>query len=52
MPLSPRHHSELDIPERTYDDKIVTFLGRITMQKGPEYFIEAARMVLSRMPWW
>ena len=24
------------------DEKIVTFLGRITMQKGPEYFIEAA----------
>jgi glycosyltransferase involved in cell wall biosynthesis len=48
--VEPPSHSELDIPERTYDDKIVTFLGRITMQKGPEYFIEAARMVLSRMP--
>jgi glycosyltransferase involved in cell wall biosynthesis len=30
------------------DDKIVTFLGRITMQKGPEYFIEAANKVLKR----
>ena len=29
-------------------DKIVTFLGRITMQKGPEYFVEAAASVLSR----
>jgi glycosyltransferase involved in cell wall biosynthesis len=48
--VEPSQHSELDIPERAYDDKIVTFLGRITMQKGPEYFIEAARMVLSRMP--
>ncbi|HNV67889.1 MAG TPA: glycosyltransferase family 4 protein [Bacteroidales bacterium] len=48
--VEPLHHSELDVPERAYDDKIVTFLGRITMQKGPEYFIEAARMVLSRMP--
>jgi glycosyltransferase involved in cell wall biosynthesis len=47
--VEPLHHSELDIPVRAYDDKIVTFLGRITMQKGPEYFIEAARMVLSRM---
>ncbi len=28
------------------DEKIVTFLGRITFQKGPEYFIEAARKVL------
>jgi len=27
---------------------VVTFLGRITMQKGPEYFVEAANMVLHR----
>lgn len=31
------------------NEKIVTFLGRITMQKGPEYFIEAAHQVLRRM---
>jgi glycosyltransferase involved in cell wall biosynthesis len=30
------------------EDKIVTFLGRITMQKGPEYFIEAANKVLKK----
>ncbi len=30
-------------------DKVVLFLGRITMQKGPEYFIEAARLVLQKM---
>lgn len=29
-------------------EKIVTFLGRITMQKGPEYFVEAAALVLQR----
>nr|WP_320119844.1 glycosyltransferase family 4 protein [uncultured Marinifilum sp.] len=29
-------------------EKIVTFLGRITMQKGPEYFVEAANQVLKR----
>ena len=29
-------------------DKVVTFLGRITMQKGPEYFVEAASRVLSK----
>jgi glycosyltransferase involved in cell wall biosynthesis len=34
--------------KRGMDDKIVTFLGRITMQKGPEYFIEAAYKVLKR----
>lgn len=31
------------------NEKVVTFLGRITMQKGPEYFIEAAHKVLQRM---
>jgi len=31
------------------DEKIVTFLGRITMQKGPEYFVEAANKVLQKM---
>lgn len=31
-------------------EKIVTFLGRITYQKGPEYFIEAAAKVLKRYP--
>jgi glycosyltransferase involved in cell wall biosynthesis len=30
-------------------DKIVTYLGRITSQKGPEYFIEAAYKILKRM---
>jgi glycosyltransferase involved in cell wall biosynthesis len=30
-------------------EKVVTFLGRITMQKGPEYFIEAAYKVIKRM---
>jgi glycosyltransferase involved in cell wall biosynthesis len=28
------------------DEKIVLFLGRITMQKGPEYFLHAAKKVL------
>lgn len=34
--------------EKPLNDKIVTFLGRITYQKGPEYFIEAAEKVLKR----
>jgi glycosyltransferase involved in cell wall biosynthesis len=35
-------------PQASLDkkDKIVLFLGRITMQKGPEYFLAAARKVL------
>ncbi len=30
------------------DEKIVLFLGRITMQKGPEYFLLAAKKVLEK----
>ncbi|WP_080903889.1 glycosyltransferase [Parabacteroides sp. Marseille-P3160] len=39
----------LSIPNKKgVKDKIVTFLGRITMQKGPEYFVEAAAKVLNK----
>lgn len=37
----------LDV-QRGVHDKVVTFLGRVTYQKGPEYFIEAAAKVLKR----
>jgi glycosyltransferase involved in cell wall biosynthesis len=30
-------------------DKLVLFLGRITLQKGPEYFVYAAKKVLDKM---
>jgi glycosyltransferase involved in cell wall biosynthesis len=33
----------------TQTDKVVLFLGRITMQKGPEYFLQAAKKVLEKM---
>ena len=29
-------------------EKIVTFLGRVTFQKGPDYFVEAARKILEK----
>ena len=35
--------------KKGFDEKVVTFLGRITLQKGPEYFIEAAYKVLQVM---
>jgi len=35
--------------KKGFDEKVVTFLGRITLQKGPEYFIEAAHKVLKAM---
>ena len=41
--------SENHLIEKGFDEKVVTFLGRITLQKGPEYFIEAAYKVLQVM---
>jgi len=35
--------------KRGITDKVVTFLGRITLQKGPEYFVQAAYKVLQKM---
>jgi glycosyltransferase involved in cell wall biosynthesis len=50
-------HNAVDFSEKTMteidrniDEKIVTFLGRITFQKGPEYFIEAASKVSKCLP--
>ena len=40
----------LNLPKRKSKEKVVTFLGRITMQKGPEYFVEAAAKVLASTP--
>jgi glycosyltransferase involved in cell wall biosynthesis len=36
-------------PSSGKTDKVVLFLGRITMQKGPEYFLRAAKRVLEKM---
>jgi glycogen synthase len=36
--------------KKAADRKCVLFLGRITFQKGPEYFIEAAARVLEKLP--
>ncbi|MBD5288574.1 MAG: glycosyltransferase family 4 protein [Bacteroides sp.] len=38
----------LNLKKRESKDKVITFLGRITMQKGPEYFVEAAAKVLQK----
>ncbi|WP_321436515.1 glycosyltransferase [uncultured Bacteroides sp.] len=47
--VSPLSQEIMEIvPKKNKKEKIVTFLGRITMQKGPEYFVEAAAMVLHR----
>ena len=47
--VEPLPASILALPDkRGVKDKVITFLGRITMQKGPEYFVEAAAKVLER----
>jgi glycosyltransferase involved in cell wall biosynthesis len=45
-PLSKNSSNKI---KKRLNEKIVTFLGRITQQKGPEYFIEAANLVLKKM---
>jgi glycosyltransferase involved in cell wall biosynthesis len=47
--VEPVEISENLIIKKGFDEKVVTFLGRITLQKGPEYFIEAAYKVLQVM---
>jgi glycogen synthase len=45
------HNAVEDFPDRTYDfpitekNKIVLFLGRLTVQKGPDYFIYMSKIV-------
>ncbi|MCH2175467.1 MAG: glycosyltransferase [Lentisphaeria bacterium] len=36
--------------KRNLDEKIVLFLGRVTGQKGPDYFVQAARKVVDQVP--
>ncbi len=45
--VEPLEHPE-EFVKHPRKDKLVTFLGRITMQKGPEYFVEAAARVLAK----
>ncbi len=47
--VEPVSFSNDIIVNKGFDEKVVTFLGRITLQKGPEYFIEAAYKVLKVM---
>jgi len=47
--VEPLPDQEKNILKRGISDKVVTFLGRITLQKGPEYFIQAAYKVLQKM---
>ncbi len=51
------HNGVIDLPSGVairktpvFDEKLVVFLGRVTMQKGPEYFIDAAARVVRVFP--
>jgi hypothetical protein len=32
--------------EKNFPEKLILFLGRVTMQKGPEFFLEAAKKIM------
>lgn len=45
--IEPVDASNMNV-NRTVKEKVVTFLGRLTFQKGPEYFVEAAKLILEK----
>jgi glycosyltransferase involved in cell wall biosynthesis len=47
--VEPSDKPDMHYP-RGVKEKVVTFLGRVTFQKGPDYFVEAARKVLDKDP--
>ena len=47
--VEPKQDADNQVVKKNVDERIVSFLGRITLQKGPEYFIEAAYQVLQRL---
>lgn len=47
--IEPEMSSISTFKKQKHKGKIITFLGRITIQKGPEYFVEVARLVIDRM---
>ena len=48
--VEPSHNYFFNTEDKSgTKDKVVTFLGRITWQKGPKYFIKAAYKVLKKM---
>lgn len=44
----PVAHKPRSLAFRAFKEKVVTFAGRITYQKGPAYFVEAAAKILKR----
>ncbi|WP_298068850.1 glycosyltransferase family 4 protein [uncultured Mailhella sp.] len=49
--VSPLAHKPISsVPPLMQEEKRVLFMGRITWQKGPGFFVDAARLVLDQMP--
>lgn len=46
--VAPKDKSHVHAIQRHVREKVVTFLGRVTFQKGPEYFVEAAYKILQK----
>jgi glycogen synthase len=46
--VEPVEKMDFSNEKKSVDEKIVTFLGRITFQKGPEYFVEASNKVMQK----
>ena len=44
--VEPLNKKSSSINNKAVEENIVSFVGRITFQKGPEYFIEAAKKIL------
>ena len=47
--VEPADYSGVGLSKPYYPDKVVSFLGRVTSQKGPGYFVEAAALVASKI---
>jgi glycogen synthase len=45
-----RNVEHIEAPKLSIQDKIVLFLGRITIQKGPDWFLKTAKLVLDHNP--
>jgi glycosyltransferase involved in cell wall biosynthesis len=47
--IIPKPHAPA-LPVPRLGSHVITFLGRVTHHKGPQYFIEAARLILKQIP--
>ncbi len=46
--VEPVDRPDMEGVQKHVKEKVVTFLGRVTYQKGPDYFVEAAHKVLKK----